>query len=72
MRTTYYLNLNQQVNGDYEVHAKGCSHMPLAHNREELGNFNSCSEAVAEAKRRHPYKSRINGCYYCCRACHTS
>lgn len=66
----YVLNLNQQSNGDYEVHKEGCPYFPKS-NFEELGNYVYCSSAVAEAKRKHPSK-KINGCYYCAKDCHTS
>lgn len=66
----YYLNLIQQRNGDYEVHAEGCRFQPTR-DFEFLGSFFSCSSAVAEAKKRYPWK-KINGCYYCSNECHTS
>ena len=56
------LNLNQQNNGDYEVHKTGCGYFPKT-NFQELGNYYYCSSAVNEAKRLHPYK-KINGCYF--------
>ena len=65
----YYVNQNAQDNGDHEVHEEGCSWMPEIENREYLGDFSSCSPAVAEAKRRG--YSTANGCYYCCKPCHT-
>lgn len=68
----YYLNHNQQPNGDYEVHTEKCAFLPNASNREYLGLFGSCSSAVTEAKRRHPTWYRINGCYTCSNACHVS
>lgn len=64
----YYVNNNQQANGDHEVHKLGCSHMPLEHNRTYLGDFVSCSPAVTAARKIH---SRANGCYYCSNGCHT-
>jgi hypothetical protein len=64
----YYVNKNAQSNGDHEVHEQGCSHMPYPENREYLGDFSSCKPAVAEAKKTY---KQSNGCYYCCRACHT-
>lgn len=67
---SYRLNLNQQTNGDYEVHAFGCDYYPKQ-NYDDLGSFSSCEPAVAEAKRKHAYK-RINGCKYCSKPCHTS
>lgn len=68
----YYLNHNQQQNGDYEVHTGTCAWLPNETNREYLGEFSHCSYAVAEAKRRHPFWHRINGCKHCCLPCHTT
>ncbi|TKF25127.1 hypothetical protein FCV52_13260 [Vibrio kanaloae] len=65
----YYVNKNQQANGDHEVHKLGCSRMPLEHNRHYLGDFASCSPAVQAAKKVY-FKS--NGCFYCSNSCHTS
>ncbi len=70
MADRYVLNLNEQSNGDYEVHKNGCSFFPKT-NYDELGEFYLCSSAVNEAKRKYPYK-KINGCYYCAKDCHTS
>lgn len=64
----YYVNKNAQANGDHEVHATGCSFMPVPENRIYLGEFSTCTEAVREARK---YFSQVNGCYYCCRAGHT-
>lgn len=73
MKKTYYLNKNQQSNGDYEVHESSCNYLPLQENRVYLGEFYTCNDAVVEAKRRFPtYKNNINGCYYCSKSCHTS
>ena len=64
--TGYYINRNEQPNGDYEVHLYGCSHGALPKNQIDLGMFNNGVEAVAEAKRRFPGSaSHINGCAYC-------
>lgn len=65
----YYVNKHAQANGDHEVHKSGCSFMPSEHHRQYLGNFQSCREAVAEAKRHF---RQSNGCYFCSRECHTS
>ncbi|PSB86218.1 hypothetical protein C5F63_12720 [Photobacterium damselae subsp. damselae] len=69
----YIINKNPQSNGDHEVHEKdsGCSHLPNIENRIDLGFHSSCYYAVQDAKKRWP-NNRINGCYYCCNACHTS
>ena len=69
----FIVNKNSQSNGDHEVHnaTTGCSHMPNSENQVEAGTHPTCAGAVAEVKRNNP-KLRINGCYYCCNACHTS
>lgn len=65
----YYVNKNAQSNGDHEVHKTGCSFMPAIDNRKYLGEFNSCSSAVNEAKKTY---TKSNGCFYCSKECHTS
>lgn len=65
----HYVNKNAQANGDHEVHVSSCSFLPAAENRLYLGDFASCGPAVTEAKRHY---RQSNGCYYCCRPCHTS
>ncbi|HEX8193783.1 MAG TPA: hypothetical protein VF552_12875 [Allosphingosinicella sp.] len=65
---SYYVNRNQQANGDHEVHVTGCRYFPSL-NGQYLGEFDSCGPAVTEARRYYP---RANGCATCCSACHTS
>jgi hypothetical protein len=69
----FVLNKNAQTNGDHEVHntTTGCPFMPNQESQIDLGTHPSCHSAVTEAKNRWP-NHRINGCYYCCRPCHTS
>jgi hypothetical protein len=64
----YYVNKNAQSNGDHEVHKSACSHMPNENNKLYLGDHSTCASAVREAKKHY---SQSNGCYYCCRECHT-
>ena len=64
----YYVNKNAQENGDHEVHKSNCSWMPHENNRQYLGDFSNCKDAVREAKK---YYTQTNGCYYCATACHT-
>jgi len=64
--TDYYVNRNAQRNGDHEVHKDGCQYMPA--NNFYLGNYSNCRDAVKEAKKTY---SQSNGCYTCCRECHT-
>ena len=64
----YYVNDNPQSNGDHEVHEFNCAWMPAESNCTYLGVFENCSGAVKQAKKYYP---SANGCFYCCRACHT-
>ncbi|KAA6320703.1 hypothetical protein EZS27_029556 [termite gut metagenome] len=63
----YYVNENAQPTGEHEVHKSGCAYIPNINNRRYLGQFSNCADAVREAKR---YYSQVDGCYYCCPACH--
>jgi len=47
----YYVNRIKQSNGDHEVHASTCSYLPIIENREPLGYFNDCKEAVKKQKK---------------------
>ncbi|AVE42459.1 TPA: hypothetical protein ACPUIE_003427 [Proteus mirabilis] len=66
----YYVHTSTDNHGDYEVHQDGCDHMPNASNRQYLGYFTSCAQAVSQAK-ANGYRT-ADGCYWCCRECHTS
>lgn len=67
MKKKYYVNKNAQANGDHEVHDENCTYLP--YNRKYLGEYDTCKDAVAEAKKE--YKT-ANGCKYCSPLCHTS
>lgn len=67
----YCINRNAQANGDHEVHSIPCDYLPAPENRIDLGYHANCYPAVADAKSRWP-TLRINGCYHCSSACHTS
>lgn len=69
----FVLNQNQQANGDYEVHnlSNPCNWMPKPENQRYLGLHLHCGYAVQDALTRWPHL-RINGCAFCCPACHTS
>ena len=64
----YYVNKNQQANGDHEVHLSACAWLPEPENRIYLGSFETCRPAVSEATKHF---TQVNGCYYCANACHT-
>ena len=67
--TTYYVNKKAQSNGDHEVHTSTCTYLPSEENKQYLGIFSNCRDAVRKAKE---YYRQSNGCYYCSRECHTS
>jgi len=63
----YYVNKNAQSTGEHEVHNENCSYLPYSSNRKGLGYFSNCSDAIKKAKE---YYSNVDGCSYCCPACH--
>lgn len=64
----YYVNKNAQEKGEHEVHKEECKKLPLPKNRQYLGYFSSCKDAVKKAK---DYYSNVDGCKLCSPACHT-
>ena len=64
---TYYVNKNKQSTGEHEVHKENCIYLPDANNRQYLGIFYYCQDAVNEAKK---YYSNVDGCLYCSSECH--
>jgi len=64
----YYVNKNAQPTGEHEVHTENCQYLPDINNRQYLGYFDGCREAIQEAKK---YYSNVDGCYYCSILCHT-
>ncbi|MDR6569258.1 hypothetical protein MRBLMN1_005111 [Chitinophaga ginsengisegetis] len=69
MKQKYYVNNNAQPKGDHEVHVITCPYFSMMFNRTYLGEFETCQEAVREAKKRY---QKSNGCLECCKPCHTS
>lgn len=69
MKQKYYVNNNAQLNGDHEVHLGTCPYSSMMYSRMYLGEFETCQEAVRRAKKHYP---RSNGCFTCCKPCHTS
>ena len=64
----FYVNKNAQSSGEHEVHTSICNYLPLPENRIFLGSFDNCASAVREAKKHF---NNVDGCFYCCRPCHT-
>ncbi|HPL92920.1 MAG TPA: hypothetical protein PLB38_01395 [bacterium] len=69
MFTNYYVNINPQKTGEHEVHTENCGWRPLAPNAIFLGCFTNCQDAIKAAKAKG-FKN-VDGCYYCCKQCHT-
>lgn len=66
----YYFHNTVDTHGNHEVHTKECSYFPNIENATYIGYEKSCSDAIDRAKQEHPFKS-FDGCYFCCRPCHT-
>ncbi|MEZ7196874.1 hypothetical protein [Pseudodesulfovibrio karagichevae] len=64
----YYVNKKAQPTGEHEVHTSLCSNKPLPENSIYLGEFPTCHGAIAKARE---YYEEVDGCYFCCRECHT-
>ena len=66
----YYVNDTAQPDsGDHEVHKESCDYFYLMNYKTYLGFYNTCRDAVNEAKKRYPITA--NGCFWCSRPCHT-
>lgn len=65
---TYYVNKQAQTTGEHEVHTSTCNYLPSEQNRTYLGEFTTCQEAVQAAKKIY---TKVDGCFWCARACHT-
>jgi hypothetical protein len=66
----FCVNKNSQSypeEGEREVHKEGCTTPPLFANRVDLGDFDSCKEAVAAAGKIY---KKVDGCKNCIPACH--
>lgn len=64
----FYVNKEAQSGGEHEVHRSSCKHLPHSSNLEYLGYFSNCQDAVKEAKKHY---TNVDGCWHCCRNCHT-
>lgn len=64
----YCVNKIAQSTGEHEVHEMSCNHLPDLSNQQSLGWHSDCYSAVKKAK---DYYSNVDGCWHCCRPCHT-
>lgn len=62
----YVVNRHAQLNGDHEVHVRGCNFFPSHY--IDLGYHYGCGTAVAVAR---GYFAQSNGCFWCSRECNT-
>lgn len=69
MYNHYYVNKQTTGNPNYnhEVHKESCPYLPSVLNREYLGYYSTCSEAIEKAKENY---SNVDGCAVCCPECH--
>lgn len=65
----YYFNKSTDDKNRHEIHTGDCSWLPSISNREYIGYFNNCSEAIKKAKQEYPSYG-FDGCFFCCRDCH--
>ena len=65
----YYVRISPGLTGIHSVHKKGCPFVPDIANRIPLGRFNSCKEALIEARK---YFQLVDGCNFCNKDCYES
>lgn len=60
----YYINLNPQPTGEYEIHTDECIYFKLINRKEYLGYFKNarCAKLAARIKGF----TNADGCHYCC------
>ncbi|MBL7967567.1 MAG: hypothetical protein JNK09_11250 [Prolixibacteraceae bacterium] len=61
----YFVNINEEENGEHEVHRADCSYLTDYSNCMVIGYFGDGQEAVREAKK---YFAQSYGCRFCCNA----
>ncbi len=64
----YYVNKEAQSSGEHEVHREDCTHLPISRNQHFLGYYIDCYDALRKAREKY---TEVDGCFYCCPACHT-
>lgn len=64
---SFYVNDNAHPSGEHEVHEVGCTWLNKIKSKTFLGSHQNCFTAVLAAKKIY---SNVDGCAYCCAACH--
>lgn len=59
----FYISTVSNSDSSYEVHHRECQHLPDPDQREYIGPFNSCKEALRKAIHANP-NARL--CSVCC------
>ncbi|MBO0439585.1 hypothetical protein [Candidatus Enterococcus ikei] len=68
----YICNKHADDKGRHEIHDLNCSYLPLPENRVSVGTFSNCREAIRHMEQANQGKGfNFDGCYWCCRECHT-
>lgn len=65
----YYVNKNAPGTGEHEVHRNDCKFLPDTSDREYLGLFSDCREAINKAYEKY---EDVNGCISCISGCHST
>lgn len=65
----YIYNANVDDKGNHEVHDLTCPHLPDVSNRESIGTFMGCRQAILAAKIATG-KNNFDGCKHCSPDCH--
>ena len=58
----YYINTEQNSEGDYELHHEYCHHLKSISQQKYIGMFKSDNQALTIAKKKYP---SVNGCPHC-------
>ncbi|MDA3904696.1 MAG: hypothetical protein PF484_01345 [Bacteroidales bacterium] len=64
----FYVNKTAQSTGENEVHINNCAQLPDANNREYLGYFSDCQDAIIKAQQKYEI---VDGCKFCIPDCHS-
>ncbi len=63
----YYLSKKKEFSEEHEIHTASCIFLPKPENRIDLGEHETCPQALRVAK---TYFKHINGCFFCSGPCH--
>ncbi|SIS96602.1 hypothetical protein [Belliella pelovolcani] len=58
----FYLSTRSNDDGFFEIHERGCEHIPDPVNRDYLGPFNNGDEALRKALTMNPQSIKCKSC----------